>query len=202
MQKLILALVFGSAAAFVPPHVSRAAGATARAAATLDDAPGAGFGVDMGVWDPFNILNGLTPAQTAYFREAEVKHGRVAMLASVGFLVAEKFHPLFGGAISAPSYVAFQATPLQTFWPLVVLAIGAVEVQSGAIGSFKTPEEGMWELKESHEMGDLGFDPLGLKPANADGFKSMQTKELNNGRLAMLAIAGMVAQECATGLQL
>ena len=115
-------------------------------------------------------------------------------------------HGRFGGAIDdwidAPSLVAFQATPLQTFWPLVVLAIGAVEVQSGAIGSFKTPEEGMWELKESHEMGDLGFDPLGLKPANADGFKSMQTKELNNGRLAMLAIAGMVAQECATRLQL
>ena len=154
------------------------------------------------VWDPFNILEGLTPAQTAYFREAEVKHGRVAMLASVGFLVAEKFHPLFGGDISAPSYVAFQATPLQTFWPLVVLAIGAVEVTSGAIGSFKAPEDGMWELKESHEMGDLGFDPLGLKPAGAEGFKSMQTKELNNGRLAMLAIAGMVAQEGATGLQL
>ena len=27
----------------------------------------------------------------------------------------------------------------------------------------------------------------------------MQTKELNNGRLAMIAVAGMVGQELATG---
>ena len=39
----------------------------------------------------------------------------------------------------------------------------------------------------------------GLKPENAAELKEMQTKELNNGRLAMLAIAGMVAQEAATG---
>ena len=200
MQKLILALILGSAAAFVPPHVSRAA-ATSRSAATLDDAPGAGFGVDMGVWDPFNILNGLTPAQTAYFREAEVKHGRVAMLASVGFLVAEKFHPLFGGAISAPSYVAFQATPLQTFWPVTVLIVGTVEIFS--VLTYQSPFDGKWwTLKESHKSGDFMFDPAGLKPTGAIELKEMQTKELNNGRLAMLAIAGMVGQELATGAKL
>jgi hypothetical protein len=30
----------------------------------------------------------------------------------------------------------------------------------------------------------------------------MQTKELNNGRLAMIAIAGMVVQEAVTGQKL
>jgi len=30
----------------------------------------------------------------------------------------------------------------------------------------------------------------------------MQTKELNNGRLAMIAVAGMIAQEIATGQKL
>jgi hypothetical protein len=30
----------------------------------------------------------------------------------------------------------------------------------------------------------------------------MQTKELNNGRVAMIAVAGMVAQELATGAKL
>lgn len=47
--------------------------------------------------------------------------------------------------------------------------------------------------------GDLKFDPLGFKPTEPAAFKLIQTKEINNGRLAMLAIAGIVAQELATG---
>ena len=50
--------------------------------------------------------------------------------------------------------------------------------------------------------GDLGFDPLGLKPTNDKDLKSMATKELNNGRLAMIGIAGMVAQELVSGMKI
>lgn len=39
------------------------------------------------------------------------------------------------------------------------------------------------------------FDPLGLKPTSAEEFNTLQTKELNNGRLAMISVAGFVAQE-------
>lgn len=46
--------------------------------------------------------------------------------------------------------------------------------------------------------GDLKFDPLGLAPKDKAGFKTMQTKELNNGRLAMLGAAGIVAGELIT----
>ena len=38
------------------------------------------------------------------------------------------------------------------------------------------------------------FDPLGLKPTDAEELKTLETKELNNGRLAMIAIAGFVVQ--------
>ena len=41
------------------------------------------------------------------------------------------------------------------------------------------------------------FDPLGLKPDDEDELFELQTKELNNGRLAMIAIAGFVLQEVA-----
>ena len=93
-------------------------------------------------------------------------------------------------------------TPLQTWWVVVSLAIGAIEVSSGSIGSFKKPEDGLWELKDDHVIGALGFDPLGLMPKDAEEAKEMKTKEIMNGRLAMLAISGMVAQEWATGLKL
>lgn len=131
----------------------------------------------------------------------ELKHGRVAMLAALGFLVGEQFHPLFGGSIDVPSYIAFQETPLQTFWPAVVVAISVMEVFS--VFSFNSPFGGEpWSVRSDYESGDLGFDPLGLKPTSAAEYKEMATKEINNGRLAMFAIAGMIGQELATGAKL
>ena len=62
--------------------------------------------------------------------QAEIKHARVAMLAAIGYPVAEVFHPLWGGSINEPSLIAFQATPLQTFWPIVIGAIGLIESAS------------------------------------------------------------------------
>jgi hypothetical protein len=57
----------------------------------------------------------------------------------------------------------------------------------------------LFTLRESYYPGDIGFDPLGLKPSNADEFANMQAKELSNGRLAMLAVAGMCVQELVNG---
>lgn len=54
-------------------------------------------------------------------------------------------------------------------------------------------------LREDYYPGDLGFDPLGLMPEDAEELKIMQTKELQNGRLAMLAAAGFLAQELVDG---
>ena len=54
-------------------------------------------------------------------------------------------------------------------------------------------------LRERYVPGDLNFDPLGLKPTDPKEFEIMQTKELQNGRLAMLAAAGFMAQELVDG---
>ena len=58
---------------------------------------------------------------------------------------------------------------------------------------FVSPQAGV--LNEDYYPGDVGFDPLGLKPTDPAEFAEMQTKELQNGRLAMLAAAGFLAQE-------
>merc|ERR1719440_2280961 len=81
-----------------------------------------------GFFDPAGISANLDEGKILFYREAELKHGRVCMLASLGFLVGENFHPLFGGNIDVPSYAAFQATPLQSFWPIVALAVALPEL--------------------------------------------------------------------------
>merc|ERR1711988_1381367 len=63
--------------------------------------------------------------------------------------------------------------------------------RSFLVFTFQTPGEEKWAIKTTHKAGDLGFDPLGFKPTTEAELKEMQTKELNNGRLAMIAIAGM-----------
>merc|ERR1719326_650335 len=172
-----------------------------------------GVTAPLGFFDPlgFCSADGITEGKIKFYREVELKHGRVGMLAAVGLVVGESFHPLFGGNIDVPAYLAFQQTPLQTFWPAVVFAIAIPEIYS--VFSFETPAlfsggplgakaGNPWSIRSDHESGDLGFDPLGLKPTDPAELKEMQTKELNNGRLAMIAAAGMIVQELATGQKL
>ena len=101
-----------------------------------------------------------------------------------------------------PSYVAYQQTPLQTFWPVVLLYVGIVEIFS--VFTFENPfgKGGFWTLKDDRVPGDFGWDPMDMYPTDPAGRVEMQTKELNNGRVAMIAVAGMVAQELATGAKL
>merc|ERR1712046_537672 len=162
----------------------------------------AGISAPLGFFDPIGFSTTVTGGKLLFYREVELKHGRIAMLASLGMLVGEQFHPLFGGDIDVPAYLAFQQTPLEVFWPAVVAAIAIPEIFS--VFTFQDPIKGgrTWEMKDDHVPGDLGFDPLGLKPKDPKEFKEMQTKELNNGRLAMIAAAGMIAQELATGQKL
>jgi len=168
----------------------------------------AGVTAPMNYFDPLSFSTQTSAGKLLFYREVELKHGRVAMLASLGFVVGENFHPLFGGNIDSPAIYAFQETPLQTFWQAVVLALALPEVFSvftfdepGATGKELVKNE-QWAIKLDHAPGDIGFDPLGLKPKDEDELIAMQTKELNNGRLAMIAIAGMVAQELVTGEKL
>ena len=163
----------------------------------------------VGEFDPFGFVDGKSVEEIKRFREAEVTHGRVAMMASVGYLVGESFHPLFGGQISGPAnthLAQVQEVAPQFFFALAV-AIGISETTRALIGweppqkAIKTNaelgERGAFGalLRNDYYPGDIGFDPLGLKPNNAKEFAEMQTKELQNGRLAMLAAAGMCVQE-------
>ena len=86
------------------------------------------------------------------------------------------------------------------FWAFALLGMALVEYNT-IVTAFASPSAvtGEGGLKEDYSPGDLGFDPLNIKPKTQAALEKMQTKELNNGRLAMIGIAGMLVQELQTG---
>jgi hypothetical protein len=59
---------------------------------------------------------------------------------------------------------------------------------------------GIGNLHDAYVNGDYGFDPLGLLPSDDTARRTMVEKELNHGRLAMIAFLGIFAQEYITGV--
>merc|ERR1712039_8118 len=125
------------------------------------------------------------------------------MLATLGILVAENFHPLFGN-IDLPAYLSYQDTSMQLFWILIAGLIAIPESQM--ITAFDpdvepSPVDGLGgglQMKTNRVPGDFGFDPLGLRPKDPKAFLELQNKEILNGRLAMIGWVGMILQEIAT----
>ena len=195
-----MSLSFAGNAFAAAPVVSRAA-ASPVMQSTFDIRAMPGVTAPLGFFDPLGFSQGQSEGRVKFYREVELKHGRVAMLAALGFVVGEHFHPLWGGNVDVPSYIAWQETPLQDWMPLVGLVIAIHELTS--VFTFNSPFGGeIFSIRSDYASGDLGWDPLGLKPTDAAALKEMQTKEINNGRLAMIAVAGMIGQELAQGSKL
>lgn len=161
----------------------------------------------VGFFDPLGLSAGKSDGELKKYREAELKHGRVAMVASLGILTGETVNPFFDGKITGPAIYQFQQADdlVSYFWVAVLFGVALVEGQN-ILSGWESPEEtrgrksDVAQLKESYVNGDLGFDPLNLNPGvGTPEFDELRTKELQNGRLAMLGVAGMVAQELVDG---
>ncbi|CAJ1960416.1 unnamed protein product [Cylindrotheca closterium] len=176
--------------------------APAAMAFSVDTIPGAI--APTGLFDPLGFAEKANEATLKRYREAELTHGRVAMLASVGFLVGEAVESktfLFNGEVTGPAITHLaQVNPI--FWLLLGGGIAKAETERAKIGWVEpenVPVDKPGLLRDTYIPGNLGFDPLGLKPEDPEAFFAMQTKELQNGRLAMLAAAGFLAQELVDG---
>lgn len=117
------------------------------------------------------------------------------MLAVLGFLVGEAVEGksfLWDASVSGPAITHLAQVPA-TFWVLLTIGIGAAEQKRAEIGWVEpgqVPVDQPGLLRESYMPGDIGFDPLGLKPEDPEELEILQTKELQNGRLAMIGAAG------------
>jgi hypothetical protein len=122
-----------------------------------------------GFFDPLNLSADIDAETFAAYRTAELKHGRVAQLAVVGFVVPEIFR--FPGEI-APG-VAFADIPNGVGAISAVPALGWLQMffLIGAVDYY----------------GFLGNFDAGKPSLDAEELERRQLSELQHGRLAMLA---------------
>mmetsp|Transcript_15177 Transcript_15177/g.22367 ORF Transcript_15177/g.22367 Transcript_15177/m.22367 type:complete len:211 (+) Transcript_15177:89-721(+) len=201
MKFLNIALLAGSVSAFAPSPVSKQ---SSQALNAFDADNLVGALPPVGFFDPLGFAEKADANTLKRYREAELTHGRVAMLAAVGFLVGEKVEGssfLFDSSIKGPAITHLAQVP-SGFWLILLAAIGSAELQRSKIGwvdPADVPVDQPGLLREDYYPGDVGFDPLGLRPEDPEEFDIMATKELQHGRLAMLAAAGFMAQELVDG---
>ena len=205
-----------SAAAFAPKAAQKTSTALNSLNGWVPDGNAFAYGLPGSLapvpdFDPLGFTSDNDFERIKNFREAETQHGRVAMLAAVGLLVTEEpieYHPLFeagtkdiGPAIRHLDEVR-AVSPF--FFEVLAIIIGVLELNR-AVKGWVSPGDVLGSdriLVADYYPGDVGFDPLNLKPTDPDEFAIMQTKELQNGRLAMLGVAGMVAQELVNGKEI
>jgi len=154
----------------------------------------------LGFFDPLGFTKDADLNTVKRYREAEVMHGRVAMMATLGYVISESTPTITYGmdvhhTIANNQIPEVPGTVLFPFF----LAVNIAEALRASKGWVEPGLGPLFTLRENYYPGDLGFDPLGLKPQDAKDFANMQTKELNNGRLAMFAAAGMCVQEQING---
>jgi len=179
-----------------------------------------------------------TQRSLMWYREAEIKHARLAMLAAAGWPLSEMWHGGLSNLLGLPyaldvtqgrslSVLNGGLGEVAPFLLLTLLGCAVVECKTldqvyGLTATGKTMKKDGTVVMKSYVPGDCGFDPLGLYgalganmpmmvqlQAEADPEyalrwseyqrKQMETAEIKNGRLAMLAITGFAFQEAFWG---
>ena len=184
MKLAILASLVATSAAFAP--AKQATSSTALKAFEED------FGamLPLGFWDPLGLVSDGDKAKFDRLRLTELKHGRIAMLAVVGYLVQEAGVRLPGNidlsgtkfADIPNGYAGLEAIPYAGKLQLFAF-IGALEVfvmRDFVGGDFPG------DLRNNYF--DLGWDSFD----EATKLRK-RTIELNQGRAAMMGILGLVS---------
>merc|ERR1711988_352436 len=148
----------------------------------------------VGFWDPLGFTADGDIASFKRRRSVELKHGRICMLACMGYMTPEITGKL-PGYLSPSAGLKFEDIPngLSAIskvpalgWAQIVAYFGFVEIRGG-----------FEDYKEGGTPGDYGWKLL----TSADPVEKTRKLqcELANGRLAMTAIMAMIFQNGVTG---
>uniref|UniRef100_A0A7S0UI35 Uncharacterized protein n=1 Tax=Pseudo-nitzschia delicatissima TaxID=44447 RepID=A0A7S0UI35_9STRA len=182
MKTAILASIVASAAAFAPAQQ----GSRSSALAEKNQAFAGEIGVvaPLGLYDPFNLLDNADQDRFDHLRAVELKHGRISMLAVVGYLVTYAGVRLPGLEDVPSGFAAWDALPKEVAGQMgmaLVLMEMANRDNSGTaefVGDFRNGAL------------DFGWDE------QTDAWKTKKrTIEINNGRAAMMGILGLMVHE-------
>mmetsp|Transcript_15893 Transcript_15893/g.45560 ORF Transcript_15893/g.45560 Transcript_15893/m.45560 type:complete len:229 (-) Transcript_15893:124-810(-) len=220
MKSTIALCLLASASAFAPASVQKTSSTAVNA--LIDEA----FGVSVETGNKCpplgrEILKDAGPGGVKWFQNAEIKHGRIAMVATIGFLTQKLgvHFPLYLGPSgsncfnpeSTDAWLLSSSTGT-TFSDIAHAApLDAINMVPYA-GWFQIFVVAGWfeciaynrQWKEGRAIpGDYGYDPLGFTKKKggieSKDFESLRMKEIKNGRVAMMTIAGWVANEAIPG---
>jgi len=192
-----LALVLAVASAFQGPapaattQIARPAFGFPKGGSSGGASRGSGFDASSalgaqapaGFWDPLGIADGISEAQFNRYREVEQKHGRISMIAVVGYCVPQYVGTF--GDVKLGGDVKFSDVPngVQALFKIPTLGLLQILLLVGIL-----------ETQFPNVQGDYGTGYFGQ--SLDEPLKSRKLAiELSNGRLAMLAIMGLLAQD-------
>jgi len=195
MKLTILAALAGSAAAFAPAPVAQ----TSSTALNADFSNEIGAQMPLGFFDPLGLMKDADQEEFDRLRGVELKHGRVSMLAVVGYLVTYA-GVRFPGAEDIPSGFAAWGALLESESGVQVLGQMALSL---ALFEAANRDQWKWGVQDlegespAEFNGDFrnGFLDFGWDKQSDAWKRNKRAIELNQGRAAQMGILGLMVHE-------
>ena len=149
-------------------------------------------------FDPLRLSQLGDDSTLAWFRAAELKHSRVAMLASTGYIVqAAGFH--FPGMLSDDvSFDSLSAMKPFEAWDAVP-DIGKFQIIASIFVAEVATESKDVHYTKGGPLPEIVFPVVDFSQVSEERIAKQRCKELNNGRLAMIGIMGFIANDSIAG---
>jgi hypothetical protein len=163
------------------------------APAPASDTSDLGVLAPLGFFDPLGLAAKGTAEDFERRRITELKHGRVAMAAFVGYLVPELYK--WPGYLSKELDLKFEDVPNGLNALPVVPGLGWFQMIM-VVGWL---EAGPFKETRSEYAGDFGWPYFGKQLQNPEEKKRKLNMELQNGRAAMFGIMGLLTQDAVNG---